>query len=130
VVLKTGLDAVAKRKIPSPFREWNPDHPTRSLVTIVTELSRLLIIFGDEYKLRSFTTSILFILLFLSLRFKHFPRHSVPELQTKFHTHTKASIIIGLYMGAYPKVSGLAAWNENYSSLPLGAVVSLFYGSV
>jgi hypothetical protein len=34
----------------------------------------------------------------------------------------------GSYDG-YPKVSGLAAWNENckwYNSLPLGAVVSLF----
>jgi hypothetical protein len=33
----------------------------------------------------------------------------------------------------YPKVSGLAAWSENckwYSSLPLDAVVSLFYVSV
>jgi hypothetical protein len=33
----------------------------------------------------------------------------------------------------YPKVSGLAAWGENckrYSSLPLGAVVSLFFESV
>jgi hypothetical protein len=33
----------------------------------------------------------------------------------------------------YPKVSGLAAWNENckwYSPLPLGAVVSLFCESV
>jgi len=33
----------------------------------------------------------------------------------------------------YPKVSGLAAWNKNcklYSSLPLGAVVSLFYEPV
>jgi hypothetical protein len=33
----------------------------------------------------------------------------------------------------YPKVSGLAAWNENckwYSSLPLRAVVSLFCESV
>jgi len=33
----------------------------------------------------------------------------------------------------YPKVSGLAAKNENsklYSSLPLGAVASLFYESV
>jgi hypothetical protein len=32
-----------------------------------------------------------------------------------------------------PKVSGLAAWSENckwYSSLPLDAVVSLFYKSV
>jgi hypothetical protein len=33
----------------------------------------------------------------------------------------------------YPKVSGLAAWSEKckwYSSLPLGAVVSLFLDSV
>jgi hypothetical protein len=33
----------------------------------------------------------------------------------------------------YPEVSGLAAWSENckrYSSLPLFAVVSLFYESV
>jgi hypothetical protein len=33
----------------------------------------------------------------------------------------------------YPKISGLAAWSENckwYSSLPLGAVVSLFFESV
>jgi hypothetical protein len=33
----------------------------------------------------------------------------------------------------YPKVSGLAAWSENckwYSSLPLGAVLSLFYESL
>jgi hypothetical protein len=33
----------------------------------------------------------------------------------------------------HPKVSGLAAWSENckwYSSLPLGAVVSLFRESV
>jgi hypothetical protein len=32
----------------------------------------------------------------------------------------------------YPKVSGLAAWSHDgkwYSSLPLGAVVSLFYES-
>jgi hypothetical protein len=32
-------------------------------------------------------------------------------------------------MRVYPKVSGLAAWSENckwHSSLPLGAVVSLF----
>jgi hypothetical protein len=33
------------------------------------------------------------------------------------------------YTRVYPKVSGLAAWSENckwYSSLPLGAVISLF----
>jgi len=33
------------------------------------------------------------------------------------------------HMRMYPKVSGLAAWSENckwYSSVPLGAIVSLF----
>jgi hypothetical protein len=37
------------------------------------------------------------------------------------------------WLRGYPKVSGLAAWSENckwYSSLPLGAVVSLFCESV
>jgi hypothetical protein len=37
------------------------------------------------------------------------------------------------YMRAYPKVSGQAAWSDNYkwfSSLPLGSVVSLFCESV
>jgi hypothetical protein len=37
------------------------------------------------------------------------------------------------HVRVYPYVSGLAAWNENckqYSSLPLGAVVSLFSESV
>jgi len=36
-------------------------------------------------------------------------------------------------MRVYPKVFGLATWTANskwYSSLPLGAVVSLFYESV
>jgi len=36
-------------------------------------------------------------------------------------------------MWVYRKVTGLAFWSENckwYSSLPLGAVVSLFYESV
>jgi hypothetical protein len=30
--LSAGLDAVVKRKIPSPYRISNPDHPARSLV--------------------------------------------------------------------------------------------------
>jgi hypothetical protein len=38
---KTGMDAVAKRKIPNPLRELNPGRPARSLVTIPTELSLL-----------------------------------------------------------------------------------------
>jgi hypothetical protein len=39
---RDGLDAVAKRKIPSPCRESNSDRPAFSLVTILTELFRLL----------------------------------------------------------------------------------------
>jgi hypothetical protein len=35
---RVGLNAVSKRKIPSPRRESNPDHP----VTIPTELSRII----------------------------------------------------------------------------------------
>jgi len=40
---RTGLDAVArgKKKNPSPYREFNPDRPARSLDTILTELQRL-----------------------------------------------------------------------------------------
>jgi hypothetical protein len=41
---------------------------------------------------------------------------------------SKASYISNIYMRTYPKISRLAAWSENckrYSSLPLGAVVSL-----
>jgi hypothetical protein len=35
---RTGLNAVAKRKIPCPCRESNPGHPASSLVVILTEL--------------------------------------------------------------------------------------------
>jgi hypothetical protein len=35
-----GLDAVAKRKIPSPCQVSNPDRSARSLVAMPTELSR------------------------------------------------------------------------------------------
>jgi hypothetical protein len=43
------------------------------------------------------------------------------------------SMYLICYMRVYPKVSRLAAWSENckwYSSLPLGALVLLFYESV
>jgi len=43
------------------------------------------------------------------------------------------NIVIPDYTRLYPKVSGLAAWSGNckwYSSLPLGAVVSLFCESL
>jgi len=36
---KTGQDAVVKRKIPCPSRDWNTDRPTRSLVAIPTDLA-------------------------------------------------------------------------------------------
>jgi hypothetical protein len=37
---RAGLDAAAKRKIPSPWRESNPDHSACRLNAIRTELSR------------------------------------------------------------------------------------------
>jgi hypothetical protein len=40
---------------------------------------------------------------------------------------------VGALTRVYPKVSGLSTWSENckwHSSLPLRAVVSLFYESV
>jgi hypothetical protein len=43
VGLRASQAAVAKKKIHFPCREWNPSHPARSLVTILTELSRILI---------------------------------------------------------------------------------------
>jgi hypothetical protein len=41
---RAGLDAVMKRKIPSPHRESNSNLPARSLVTIPTELLRLVFV--------------------------------------------------------------------------------------
>jgi hypothetical protein len=63
----------------------------------------------------------------------------IPVLSTYVHTymhacmhayiHTYIHTYIHRHTRVYPKVSGLAACSENckwYSSLPLGAVVSLF----
>jgi hypothetical protein len=38
---RAGLDVVAKRKIPSPYRKSNSGTSARSLVTVLTELPRL-----------------------------------------------------------------------------------------
>jgi hypothetical protein len=46
--LRDGLDTVAKRKIPCPCWELNTGRPARGLVTILTELSRLLLPGFDE----------------------------------------------------------------------------------
>jgi hypothetical protein len=52
----------------------------------------------------------------------------------KIHeVQSKLCVKCNLHTRVYPEVSGLAAWSENckwYSSLPLGAVVSLFCESV
>jgi hypothetical protein len=38
---RAGMDAMARRKIPCLCRESNPGRPSRSLVTILTELTQL-----------------------------------------------------------------------------------------
>jgi hypothetical protein len=53
------------------------------------------------------------------------------NLSIKIYKATTSAVV--LCTRVYPKVSGLAAWNENYkwySPLPLGAVVSLLCESV
>jgi hypothetical protein len=40
--LRAGLDAVAERKIPCPCRQSNPGRPARCLITVLTELFRIL----------------------------------------------------------------------------------------
>jgi hypothetical protein len=41
---RAGLDAVAKRKIPSPCRGSNPDRPIHSLITTTTTTTTIIII--------------------------------------------------------------------------------------
>jgi len=58
----------------------------------------------------------------------------VSTISVTFNIHktTFWQLRLRLYTGVYPKVSGLAAWTENckwYSTVALGAVVSLFYES-
>jgi hypothetical protein len=60
--------------------------------------------------------------------------------KVEYHCHRPSNILAELsrfpfpeYTSVYPKVYGLAAWKENcnwYSSLPLGAGISLFCESV
>jgi len=57
---------------------------------------------------------------------------SAAAVQSSSSTPSSVGRVI-ISTGAYPKVSGLAAWSENYkrySSLPPGAVLSLFCESV
>jgi hypothetical protein len=60
------------------------------------------------------------------------PSQDSNQRLSDYEAEVHALVRCGRYK-RYPKVSGLAAWSENskwYSSLPLGAVVSLFYESV
>jgi hypothetical protein len=61
------------------------------------------------------------------------PREDITREMRMFHCQELHNMKTSCNMGVYPKISGLAAWSKNckwYSSLPLGAVVSLFYVSV
>jgi hypothetical protein len=62
---RTILDAMVKRKIPSPRREWNPRTTTVQPVAIPTELSRFLpLLSRDTYSLTiEQTNSLLFEIL-------------------------------------------------------------------
>jgi hypothetical protein len=46
VANRAGVNAVARRKIPSPCLELNPGHPAHSLVAILTELPQLPEMYG------------------------------------------------------------------------------------
>jgi hypothetical protein len=48
---RSGMEAVAKKKNPCPYRESKPGPPARSLVTILTEIFRLLHIICKTQKL-------------------------------------------------------------------------------
>jgi hypothetical protein len=49
VYLRAGLDAVAKRKIPSPRRESNPGHPARHELKF--KFSRLRMVWTSQYQI-------------------------------------------------------------------------------
>jgi hypothetical protein len=87
VVPSTGLDVVAKRRIPCPGQESNPGIPACSLVTILTELSRLRLISVYVSKINFRETSSNFFLgggehfsypvLFLFLFSSHLPNRDI-----------------------------------------------------
>jgi hypothetical protein len=64
-----------------------------------------------------------FSILWTATHIMHIAHHCCTVMPMSLRLHTRV----------YPKVSGLAAWRENcksYSTLPIGAVVSLFCESV
>jgi hypothetical protein len=55
------------------------------------------------------------------------------NVEVRLKERWKSPFWMTVRMSVYPEVSGMAAWRENckwYSSLPLGASVSLFCESV
>jgi hypothetical protein len=100
---RSGGAAKEKNSHHCPGRELNYGRLARRLISILTELHRLYLTKSTLIK-------------YISLSKGQY------ESLKKF-----------TYSRVYPKVSGLTSWSENckwYNSLPLGAVVSLFYESV
>jgi hypothetical protein len=64
---RAGLDAVAKRKISSHCRESNPDRPAPSLVTILIELSGLILLGGKKEGLEKTVNVYVIVLLINSI---------------------------------------------------------------
>jgi len=60
VVLRDGLDEVAKRKIPCPCRESNPGPPARNLVDVLTELLRPSCYKFEKFALQMYTENMSF----------------------------------------------------------------------
>jgi hypothetical protein len=60
-------------------------------------------------------------------------KNGLPKTSHMAAISNASFVLQGYHMRVYPKVSGLAAWSQNckqYSSLPLGAVASLFWESI
>jgi hypothetical protein len=88
VGIRAGLDAVAKRIYHCPCRETNPDRLARSLVTILTELSRLTVIDGRELKITEYGliySSMIFIPSFTKIH--HLVQKLLRKIATPIHGH-------------------------------------------
>jgi hypothetical protein len=109
------LDAVVKRKIPSPRRESNPRTP------IIQPLAQ-------RYTDWVITALLVYIYIrqFVGCLNTKVQSFRVAKKRLIFVLFTSRACLQSFYTRVYPKVSGLAAWRESckwYSSLPLGAIV-------
>jgi hypothetical protein len=128
---RTILDAVVKRKISSPRREWNSRIPIIQPIAqrstdwaIPTLKTRVL---GQESSGVSVTLSAtnpartVLSLIHETSRRSTYPAVAHPVAEDRISTYAR---IPRTYKSVYPKVSGLDAWSQNckwYTSLSLGA---------